>query len=168
LLLTSNRPVVAAPDGRIALGTSVQSIPNVLVVISADVELERRVLDSVGVVAVDPGTLGHVLSTAVFFLQPAGGFYAVVPGLTAAVTDIAGPGAALAFVVLLDADPRDAGRVVVVRNVDVTCPAAADRLVYGHLASAARLDFTAIDLSGVSVALVEGVDLVDRAALVCY
>jgi len=165
--LTSNRTIVGAPNGRFALDTSAQSVFDGFLIIRADVELERRVLDRVGMVAIDPGALGHILATAVFFIQPAGGFYAVVPGLPAAITDVTGPSTAFGFVVLFYSDPCDASRVVVVRDTDVTCPAASDELVYGHVASPARLDFAAVDLAGVSVTLVEGVDLVDRAALRC-
>lgn len=165
--LTSNRAIVGAPNGSVALSASVQSIFDGLLIIRADVELERRVLDRVGVIAIDPGALGNVLATAVFFFQPAGGFYAVVPSLAAGVTDVTGPGTANGLVVLLYGDPRDASRVVVVRDADVTCPATSDELVYGHVASPARLDLASVDLAGVSVALVVGVDFVDRAALRC-
>lgn len=123
-------------------------------------------------VGVDPSALGHVLLLGlavglvpVLLLELAGGLDAVVPSLAAAVADVAGPDAALGLVVLLDGDPGDAGRVVVVGDGDVAAAAAGDVLVYCLFADSAALDFAAVGLAAVAVALVEAVDLIDRASL---
>jgi len=123
-------------------------------------------------VGIDPCALGHILLLGlavdfvpVFFFQLAGGLDAVVPRLAAAVADVASPDTTYGPIVLLDGDPCNASRVVVVGDADVTPAATWDRLVDSLFTSAAALDLAAVDLAGVAVALVKGVDLVDRAAL---
>jgi hypothetical protein len=172
LSLTSNRSTVSAVNRCRALSIPAKSILDVLGLIGADIELESGIGDIVGVVGIDPSALGHVFLLGlaidfvpVFLLQLASWLDAVVPRLTAPVTDVASPNATLGPVILFNGDPSDAGCVVVVGNADVATTAAWNRLVYGLFAGSAALDVAAVGLAGVAVALVKGVDLVDRAAL---
>jgi len=80
-------------------------------------------------------------------------------------SQIAGPGSTEAAVELRDCDPGYACCVVVVCDSDVAGSSTGFVLVDGYGADAARADVAAEGLAGEAVALVEGIDVADGAAL---
>lgn len=72
-------------------------------------------------VAINPCAFRDVLAAAVFILEPPGRLDTIVPSLAALIANVAGPGSTWAFIVLLDRDPGDACRIIVVRYADVAC-----------------------------------------------
>jgi hypothetical protein len=119
-------------------------------------------------VAIDPGALWDVRSASVLvpLLELTSRLNTIVPSLATHVSDIAGPRSSTFGVVgLLDGDPRDAGRVVVIGDADVPGSHAVCRLFDDLLADATGADFAAFALAHVAIAGVEGVDVVDGAAL---
>jgi hypothetical protein len=170
--LTGNRPTVPAINRRRALLIPPKRILDILRLVSANIELKSSIRNIVSMISIDPSALGHILLLdlpidliPILFFQLARGLDAVVPRLAAAVADVTGPDAAFGAIVLLDGDPGDAGCVVVVGDADVAAAAAWDGLVDGFFAGAAACDAAAVGLAGVAVALVEGVNFVDGAAL---
>lgn len=93
-------------------------------------------------IAVNPSAFRDVLAAAVFRLQLSGRFDTIVPRLAALVADIAGPGSARGVIKLLNRDPGDARRVVVVGDANV-----AGYLSGGGLVDGLFADSTGVDLA---------------------
>lgn len=94
-------------------------------------------------IAIDPSAFRDVLAAAIFRLQPSGRFDTVVPRLAALVANITGPGSTRGCIKLLNRDPGDACRVVVVGDADVAGYFSGRGLVDSLFADSPGVDLTA-------------------------
>lgn len=101
-----------------------------------DVELQRRVLNAIRVIAIDPSAFRDVLAATISRLQLSGRFDTVIPRLAALIANVTGPGSARGVIKLLNRDPGDASRIVVVGDADVAGYFSGGALVDGLLADA--------------------------------
>ena len=163
MLLTSNWFTIGSIDGWSA-DVAVHCICDILAV-RDHVKFQCSDLNAVGMVTVNPGTFGDVVSTPILVMKLAGRLDAVVPRLAAVVPDVASPGSTRGFVELLNCNPGNASCVIVIGDTDVLSSHTRVGLIYGLLTNATGVDFTAVGLAKVAVPRVKGVDTVDGAAL---
>ena len=130
-----------------------------------DVEFQCRILDAVRVVAINPSAFRNVSAATILGLQPSSWFDAVVPRLAALIANIAGPGSTRALIVLLDCDPGDACRIVVIRNADVAGIQPGRILVDDLFADSAGIDLAPLARARVAVARIESIYAINGTAL---